>query len=113
MRKRLNFISLIIILINAAFLGGAVLLWNFSSGGEAIAVTEISMPVLDEKIELVNLNTASFDELKTLSGISDVLAQRIIDYRNDNGGFAEIEEFMNVKGIGEKIFEKNKDKLTV
>lgn len=52
----------------------------------------------------LDINTASADELKKLKGIGDVFAQEIISYRESSGGFRNIEEIMNVKGIGESIF---------
>lgn len=61
----------------------------------------------------VNLNTADQDALETLDGIGEVLAQRIIDYRNENGVFTAVEELTNVEGIGEKIYEKIKNNIYV
>ena len=61
----------------------------------------------------INLNTATQEELMSLDGIGEVLAGRIIAYREQNGGFAAIEELKNVYGIGEKIFEKIRNKITV
>jgi competence protein ComEA len=52
-------------------------------------------------------------ELDSLPGIGPVYAQRIIDYRNANGGFKNIDEVKNVKGIGEKTFEKFKELISV
>lgn len=60
----------------------------------------------------ININTASKEELITLNGIGDAFAQRIIDYR-ESKKFTKIEEIKNVKGVGEKTFEKIKDKITV
>lgn len=54
----------------------------------------------------VNINTADAEELCTLSGIGETLAQRIIDYREEHGPFARIEEITNVSGIGSGTFEK-------
>jgi len=61
----------------------------------------------------ININTATLSELDTLPGIGQTYAQRIIDYRNSNGPFKNIEEVKNVRGIGDKTFEKFKDKISV
>ena len=61
----------------------------------------------------VNINTASRRELEALPGIGEVLAQRIIDYRNANGPFHSVDDLVKVKGIGEKTLEKIKPYATV
>lgn len=61
----------------------------------------------------VNLNTASEEELQTLSGIGETRAKSIIEYRETNGGFQSIEDLMKVEGIKEGVFEKIKDRITV
>lgn len=61
---------------------------------------------------LININTASADELKTLSGIGDVTAGKIIEYRSSKA-FKSKEDIMSVDGIGSKIYEKIKDHITV
>lgn len=63
--------------------------------------------------KLVNINTASKDELKTLNGIGDTLAELIISYREENGSFKTIEDIKNVSRIGDKTFEKFKEKIKV
>ena len=60
----------------------------------------------------ININTASQKELVTLKGVGDKIADRIIEYRKANP-FKKIEDLMNVKGIGQKLFDKNKDLITV
>lgn len=66
-----------------------------------------------EKSGRVNLNTASLEELDTLPGIGPATAGLIISYRESYGGFAAIEEIKNVKRIGDKTFEKLKDRICV
>ena len=61
---------------------------------------------------LININTASADELKTLPGIGDTKASAIIEYRQ-HSAFIYIEDIMNVPGIKENSFEKIKDRITV
>ena len=61
----------------------------------------------------VNLNTASAAQIASLPGVGPKAAERIIEYRQKNGGFKKIEELMNVKGIGEKSFLKLKPLITV
>lgn len=63
--------------------------------------------------DLVNINTADIERLSTLKGIGPALAQRIIEYREQNGSFKSVEEIMNVRGIGQKKFDAFKDKITV
>ena len=63
--------------------------------------------------KVININFGSLSELVQLPGIGDVIAQDIIDYRNKYGQFKSKEELKNVKGIGEKKFEKIKDLISV
>ena len=61
----------------------------------------------------ININVASQSELETLDGVGPSLAARIIEYRNNKGGFKKIEELKNVSGIGESKFEGLKGKVVV
>lgn len=69
--------------------------------------------VEEESDGKIDLNTASLEELDTLPGIGPVLAQRILDYRAENGGFASVEEILNIQGIGEKTYAKIVDLVKV
>lgn len=87
-----------------------VRLSELQARGHAAPQTTQSQIDLPEKI---NLNTASAAQLQVLPGIGATYAERIIAYREANGGFSSIEELMEVKGIGEKRFAALKDYVTV
>ena len=80
---------------------------NGDGDGDASSVTA-SSGITSEG--LVNINTATLDELKTLNGIGDVIAERIIEYRSSNA-FKSKEDVMLVNGIGKAIYEKIKDRI--
>lgn len=63
--------------------------------------------------EPVNLNTATEEQLQELNEIGPVLAERIVAYRNDCGGFQTKEQIMEVPGIGEGIYAKIENDITV
>lgn len=61
----------------------------------------------------VDINTAGAEELKLLRGVGDVLAERIIAYREENGPFRRVEDITLVRGVGSAVLENNREKLTV
>ena len=61
----------------------------------------------------VNINTATAEELATLTRIGLKSAQKIIEYREAHGQFKHPEEIMNVKGVGKKVWEVNKNRIVV
>lgn len=75
------------------------------TGGAASGAAPVAGPV--------NLNTASAAELETLPRIGPALAQRILDWRQANGRFAQASDLLKVSGIGQKLFDGLKDRLVV
>lgn len=77
------------------------------------AVGEEIKPVLGttSQSKIIRINTASVEELDKLNGVGLAIAQRIIDYRIENGGFKSVEELKLVPGIGDKMFEKIKNEI--
>ncbi len=68
---------------------------------------------IEVKPTLLNINTASAEELQTLSGIGPQMSQKIIQHRKENGNFYSVDELTNVKGLGEKTLEKLKPFISV
>lgn len=66
-----------------------------------------------EAAPLININTASADELEALPGVGQVSAQRIVEYRAANGPFTSVEDLKKVKGIGPSLFAKIAELVTV
>jgi competence protein ComEA len=89
--------------------------------GEQINVPELFFPTttgtagtqVDPVGAVVNINTASLEQLDTLPNIGIKTAQDIVDYRNANGPFIKIEDIMNVPGIGQGKYDAMKDQITV
>ncbi len=88
-------------------------------------VKECNCPVVDnttclsssskesKNTSLVNINTATIEDLMSLNGIGENKAKSIIDYRNKNGKYKTIEDIMNVTGIGESVYNKIKEYIEV
>lgn len=81
-----------------------------SSSGEGIVEKEISN---NSENKIININKANETDFQTLPGIGASLAGRIVEYRNSNGKFNEIEDIKNVSGIGESKYENIKNLICV
>lgn len=62
---------------------------------------------------IIDINKATKVELQSLTGINEVLAQRIIDYRSTNGPYKNLEDILMVEGVSAEIFERLKDQISV
>lgn len=78
-----------------------------------VIIEDNNEDIKDTSPSKVSLNTASKEELMTISGIGESKAADIIKYRNANGEFKTIEDIKNVKGIGDALFEKIKKYITI
>ena len=67
----------------------------------------------DSDNALININTATPEELQSLSGVGETRAKAIIEYREKNGKFQTIEDIKNVSGIGDSTFENIQNDITV
>lgn len=87
--------------------------------GEQIFVPdETTLALVEEHVTFhgassININNASQDLLETLPGVGPAIAGRIVAWRDSNGGFAIVEDLMQVQGIGPKVYESLKDLVTL
>lgn len=80
---------------------------------ETSPTTKPQAQVEAPKSTQVNINTANADALMSLKGVGAKKAEAILAWRKENGKFTSIEQLMDVKGIGESIFETNKSRLSL
>ena len=79
-----------------------------------VVIIESKDPLLDvPKRDIININTATEEELMKFDGIGEKTAKKIIKYREENDGFKRAEEIMEIDGIGEVFFENNKKSIIV
>ena len=82
------------------------------SNSDVVGVVKEDSNTSNNDAALININTASLDELQLLTGIGKAKAEAIISYRKNNA-FKMIEDILNVPGIGDTLFEKFKDQICV
>lgn len=70
-----------------------------------LALLAAAVPALAADAQVVNINTATAEQLSNLPRIGPAIAQRIVEFREANGAFKKAEDLLLVKGIGEKTFE--------
>jgi len=109
----------LLLAVAAVFLAALALLYiraSTAADGADYTITTVRQAgeeVTPEASGPVDINTADLDQLQTLRGIGPALAQRIIDFREENGPFRSVEDLLQVKGIGEATLEKFRDDIAV
>ncbi len=86
-----------------------IIISNINNKDKSQDTAIVSVSIEDDG--LISINTATESKLKEIPGIGEVKAKAIIEYREANGGFKALDEMKNIDGIGEKTFEKMKDKI--
>lgn len=101
---------IIYLIITAAFLAVCALIYALTDINERNAYVDVTAIVSDDPIipdsEKIDLNTATAEELTAINGVGEVMAGRIIAYRDKYGSFLSVDELTEVDGIGEKLLEK-------
>jgi len=101
---------IIILLISAFLIGLSISAYQKSHSGVKINIESYTV---NNEVRKISINAAGADELSTVNGIGKALAERIVKYRSANGLFLYAEDIKKVKGIGPKLFEKIKDRISV
>jgi len=102
--------------LKAALLGLMILGTVAATGAEKTtdgSKTTQQQTTTQSQGEKVNINTSDLETLTTLPRIGPAIAKRIIEFREEHGGFKELKEIMNVKGIGEKTYAKLEPLITL
>lgn len=126
MKKPWQYWLFTVTMVFLAFTAGLFLGRNHSRGAVTVSVPSAMLSALPQtepaekatqstqSVQFpLNINSASAEDLQVLPGIGEVLARRIIAYREENGGFSRVEELMYVEGIGEKRLEEMLEYITI
>ncbi len=104
MKSLVAFLSAVVVSLSAV---------TFVQAEATSSTTKAQAQVEAPKSAQVNINTADVDTLMTLKGVGAKKAEAIVAWRKANGKFTSAEQLMDVKGIGESIFETNKSRLSL
>lgn len=80
----------------------------------ALSITLFSLIAVNTHAsdEKININTATIEQLSEIRGIGPAIAQRVVEYRQENGSFSSVDEIVNVRGIGPKTLANIRDSIT-
>lgn len=112
MKKYSLWLMLAIFAVGLVLMSG-IFIGRITSGDRVQVEKNNDSSVKQEAPALLDINSATIEELTDLPGIGESLAQRIVDYREQNGPFQAVEELLNVSGIGEAKLNRIIDYVTV
>lgn len=120
MKKSSGYILITIVIFFTGILLGAYIgrssnTYFFTTAGSVSTAVQADTPtaISETHVGKININTATAEQLTLLPGIGEVLAQRIIQDRQENGPFQGVEDLVRVKGIGKNNFNALKDYIIV
>ena len=105
---RNGIILLIVTLLGAIGLVGYEI-WQYSTASKPYTADEIAQMEIDVP---VNINTADIEELRAIPGMNEKLAQSVLAYREEHGGFTDKSELIGVNGIGEETYREIEPYIT-
>ncbi len=106
--KRMRLVAVVLIL-----LVGFLFLSTYASAGMTQNMGKMAGKAASAAQQLLDINSATAEQLQQLPGIGEKIAERIIKYREENGYFKKAEDLLNVDGIGEKKLEKIKPLIKI
>jgi comEA protein len=104
-RQKQRVTELLLAVVTAAMIVWVICFWS-ADNSQPVILQQLTIQTLDNTDSLLDLNHATSEELQSLPGIGPVLAQRILDWREENGSFQSVEDVLSVKGIGQATYEK-------
>jgi len=101
------------LVVSALFMGVVFLSSICANAGMTKNLGKMAGKATEAVKQLLDINTATAEQLQQLPGVGETIAERIVKYREENGPFSKAEDLLNVEGIGEKKLEKIKPLIEV
>jgi competence protein ComEA len=104
-RQKQRILELLLAAVTIAAVVRLVCFWA-ADNSQPVILQQLTVQAQDDTADRLDINRATAEELQALPGIGPVLAQRLLDWREENGDFRSEEDILSVSGIGQAIYEK-------